>query len=47
MLFVQGLGQIAAVGENAGLKVGQPVVYLSMGAFAEYKVFVCYKAMGQ
>ena len=41
MLFVQGLGQIAAVGENAGLKVGQPVVYLSMGAFAEYKVFVC------
>ncbi|XP_070199589.1 prostaglandin reductase-3-like isoform X2 [Littorina saxatilis] len=34
----EGLGHIAAAGENTGLKVGQPVVYLSMGAFAEYKV---------
>lgn len=34
----EGLGQIVAAGENTGLKVGQPVVYLDMGAFAEYKV---------
>ncbi|KAK7486450.1 hypothetical protein BaRGS_00022374 [Batillaria attramentaria] len=35
----EGLGHVAAVGEKAsGLKIGQPVVYLSMGAFAEYKV---------
>lgn len=33
----EGLGYVTAVGEKANLKVGQPVVYLSNGAFAEYK----------
>jgi hypothetical protein len=27
-----------ATGDNAGLKVGQPVVYLANGAFADFKV---------
>ncbi|XP_076471193.1 prostaglandin reductase-3-like [Babylonia areolata] len=34
----EGLGNITAVGQDTSFKVGQPVVYLCMGAFSEYKI---------
>ena len=34
----QGLGEVAEVGSNTKFSIGQPVMYISYGAFSEYKV---------
>ncbi|KAK3104101.1 hypothetical protein FSP39_024417 [Pinctada imbricata] len=34
----EGMGEVVGVGSNTKLKPGQPVMYMSYGAFAEYKI---------